>query len=248
MATIILARVGIGNITLIDFDIVEASNLNRQPLCTVSSLGQDKVVAAKNFLLDCNPHVKVSAVKNRVTEESEEELKGHDVILQCVDNFPARVAIHRVARRLGIPVVSMTGQPPYRSHVSTFFPEGPEYEDVMCLPSIGKPLNEKVVKVLNDLRVERAKHADESGAAAGWWKDFVNGKKGWGDEPVGWAITPERAYITATIQAHETLRIVTGRPVLATAPTAVVTDLLNPPNLVRVDVPADGKHWDWREF
>ena len=167
---------------------------------------------------------------------------------QCVDNFSARVAIHRVAKELGIPVVSMTGQPPYKSHVSTFFAEGPDYEEVMQLPSIGKVLDENIQEEFNALKDNRAKNAQAHGASPSWANDFINHNKGWGGEPVGWGITPERAYITATLQAHEALRIITGREVLAPAPKAIITDLSNPPELVKVLEPADSKHWNYLEY
>ena len=248
MAAMILARVGVGYLTLIDFDIVEACNLNRQPLCHVSNLGQKKVLAAKPLLLDCNPFINVSTVDHRVTEESLEELKGHDVILQCVDNIAGRVGLHRAAKKLGIPVVTMTGQPPYRAFVSTFLRASPDFEDVMGFPSAGKPLDADMESRLNHLKFERGKNAAASGATPGWYEDYESGREGLGGEPVGWGITPERSYITATIQAHEALRLVTGRQVLAAAPTAVVIDLLAPPNIVQVKDPPDGKRWDYRQF
>jgi molybdopterin/thiamine biosynthesis adenylyltransferase len=248
MAAAILARVGVGNLTLIDFDVVEACNLNRQPLCYVSNLGQKKVEAAKPILLDCNPFVSVSTVDCRITEKSIRELDGHSVILQCVDNIAGRVGLHRAARKLGIPVVTMTGQPPYRALVSTFLPNGPGYEETMSLPSAGKPLDAQMERRLNDLKFERGKNGAAHGATPGWADDYVRGNAGWGGEPVGWGITPERSYITATIQAHEALRIVTGRPVLAAAPRAIIIDLLTGPNLVQVKDPLDGKDWDYRQF
>lgn len=248
MAAIILARIGVGNLTLIDFDVVEACNLNRQPLCYVSNLGQKKVLAAQALLLDCNPFISISTVDSRVTENSINELDGHDVILQCVDNIAGRVALHRVGKKLSIPVISMTGQPPYRAFISTFFSGGPEYEDLMGFPSAGRPLDSQVERELNSLKFERAKNAAACGATTGWSEDFIKGGVGWGGEPVGWGITPERSYITATIQAHEALRIVTGRPVLAPAPKAVVIDLLDSPNLVQVKGPPDGRRWDYRQF
>lgn len=248
IAAVILARVGVGQITLIDHDVVETSNLNRQPLCTLSTLGEKKVDAAKDFLRDYNPNTEISAVNHCVTVTSHKKLDEHDVIIQCVDNFAGRIAVHRVARELGIPVVSMTGQPPYRSHVSTFFPEGPEYEDVWGLPSLGKPLTGDIIDTLEKLKFERARNADKCQASKGWADDFIAQKKGWGGEKVGWGITPERAYITATLQAHEALRIITYREVLAAAPKAIVTDLLCGPNLVTVGAPSNGEHWDYREF
>lgn len=248
VAALILARVGIGRLTLVDFDTVEASNLNRQPLCTVSTIGQKKVYAAKSILQDCNPHVEIRCVDDRISDTSGSLLQDHDVILQCVDNYPGRVAIHRLASELGIPVVSMTGQPPYRAFVSTFLPEGPDFEDVLGLPSRGLPLTKAVENSLNDLKIERARNAASLGASAGWSDAYIEGLPGWGGEPVGWGITPERAYLTGTLQVHEALRIITGKAVLAAAPKAIIIDLLNPPNIVQIQLPPDGRRWNYREY
>jgi molybdopterin/thiamine biosynthesis adenylyltransferase len=248
LVALILARVGIGHLTLMDFDTIEASNLNRQPLCTVSSLGRKKVEVAREMLLDCNPNIKIAVHDRRITTDSIDALRGHDVILQCVDNFASRVAVHRLGKALAVAVVSMTGQPPYRAFVSTFLPDGPDYEDAMGLPSTGKSLDREMEYRLNNLKFQRAQNAAAYGATPGWCEDYMGGKSGWGDEPVGWGITPERSYITATIQAHEALRIVTGRPILAAAPKAIVIDLLDSPNLVLVREPPDGKRWDYRQF
>jgi molybdopterin/thiamine biosynthesis adenylyltransferase len=248
LAAAILVRMGIGHLTLVDFDTVEASNLNRQPLFGVSDIGRKKVIAASDVLRDYNPRVNIRYVDTRVTEDSNDTLGGHDVVLQCVDNYLARVAVHRVGMALGIPVVSMTGQPPYRAHVSTFMARGPAYEEVFSLPSLGKPLTEKMRKELDRLKWDRARHADQHGATPGWASAFIHRRKGWGGRPVGWGITPERAYITATVQAHEAVRLVTGRRVLAPAPKAIVIDLSHPPRLVTIESPADGKHWDYRKY
>ena len=96
---------------LVDFDVFEASNLNRQPLCNVSTLGQKKVEAGRRILLDANPCIEVRTVDCCVDENSHASLANHDVILQCVDSIAGRVATHRVGRQLGTPVISMTGQP-----------------------------------------------------------------------------------------------------------------------------------------
>ena len=248
LVAMMLARVGVGHLSLIDFDIVEVTNLNRQPLCTVSALGRKKVDAAREILLDSNPCIEIAAQDCRITIESAGVLSGHDVILQCVDNFPGRVAIHRLGHELGIPVVSMTGQPPFRAWVSTFLPDGPPYEEVMQLPSLDRQMTSDVEHELNALKVVRARNADVSGATEGWCEAFIGGLPGWGGDPVGWGITPERAYITGVMQAHEALRLVTGRRVLASAPHAIIIDLSSPPNIVQVRKPANGRTWSYREY
>ena len=248
LAASILARVGIGFLTVIDFDTYEPSNLNRQPLATVSNVGQKKALSAIEVLHEFNPFVTVSAIDCDIAEVSDDKIAGAAVILQCVDNFPARVAIHRLGRRLGIPVVSMTGQPPFKAFVSTFFPDGPDYEEVMGLPSLRRPLTPDVRQQLERLKDERAEHASYCGATPGWKEAYLEAQPGWGGQAVGWGITAERAYITATLQAHEALRVITGREVLGRAPSAILIDLDETSSIVQVRQPQNGKSWRYQEF
>ena len=248
LAAMILARAGVGRLALIDPDVVEASNLNRQPLFTARDVGQRKVDVARDLLLACNPFIDVDSVCHRISQDSAGLLSGFDVVLQCVDNFPGRVCVHRVCADIGVPAVSMTGQPPYRAHVTTFLPDSPSYESIWALPSAGRNLTADILRELEFLKHGRASHADAHGATPGWCRDYCDGARGWGGEPVGWGITPERAYITATIQAHECLRILTGRPLLAEAPKAVIIDLSRAADLVTVESPTDGRQWDYRQY
>ena len=86
-----LAAGGIGNIGIVDFDIVESSNLQRQIIHGASWVGKLKIESAKNRILEINPTCQVDLYKNRLSSENAIQiLKPYDVVVDGTDNFPTR--------------------------------------------------------------------------------------------------------------------------------------------------------------
>ena len=103
----ILARLGVGALTLIDGDMFEESNLNRQLLCTGANLGTAKATAAGRRLAQVNPAVAMRVVNARLTAENADDLlSGTQVAVDCLDNLPDRFVLEAGARRVRIPLVS----------------------------------------------------------------------------------------------------------------------------------------------
>ena len=101
-----LAAAGVGNIGLVDADIVDKSNLQRQVLFGESMVGEPKVEAAKQRLLDLNPGVEVRAHYELLTSGNAMEiLPEYDVIVNGCDNFPTRYLVNDAAVLAGKPVV-----------------------------------------------------------------------------------------------------------------------------------------------
>lgn len=240
----VLARMGVGRITLIDFDTYERSNQNRQPLAFESTRGKPKVLAAAEILLDANPAIEVVPVAMKLGPENARVLlQGHDVIVQCMDQMAYRIVAHWAAKELETPIVTMTGQPPYRAFVSTCLPDGPLYEELFGLN--GVVFRETDISTLLELQAtwkrERARRAAERGADRAWAAAYVAGNSGWG-------ITPERSWITGTLQAHEAIRVLLGYPPRAVAPRAYVVDLQAPDGHVVQLVDSLTGSWDYRDF
>lgn len=106
-AGLYLAAAGIGEITLIDDDIVELSNLQRQIQFSDDDLDKDKSKAMAQTLSARAPHTKITPQQVRLTSENAMTiLKGHDVILDGTDNFATRLGINKASRALNIPLVS----------------------------------------------------------------------------------------------------------------------------------------------
>ena len=102
-----LAGAGVGQLTIIDGDAVDLSNLQRQPLYRSDQIGQGKAVLAAQFVNALNPFVEVVAIETRVDPANAAELLfGHDLILDGTDNFATRLIVSDTAVALGIPLLS----------------------------------------------------------------------------------------------------------------------------------------------
>lgn len=105
-----LGRSGIGGLTLVDLDLVSASNLNRQMVALADNLGVSKVQAAAQMLRAFNPSVELSLRCERACEENIPSLvAGADFVADCIDDVPAKCALIAHCTREGIPIVSSMG-------------------------------------------------------------------------------------------------------------------------------------------
>ncbi|MGV8049350.1 MAG: ThiF family adenylyltransferase [Anaerolineaceae bacterium] len=101
-----LGRLGVGYLRVVDGDVFEESNLNRQLLSSGMNLGRPKVLAAQQRMLAINPQVEVEGLQMFFTEDNALELlQGCDLAVDALDNIPARRLIQRAARESGIPLV-----------------------------------------------------------------------------------------------------------------------------------------------
>ena len=101
-----LARIGVGYLRVVDGDVFEESNLNRQLLSSTMNLGRPKTLAAQQRVMAVNPLVEVDAVQAELTVENARQLLGEcDVAVDCLDNIPARLVLQEAAKEAGIPVV-----------------------------------------------------------------------------------------------------------------------------------------------
>ena len=101
-----LARMGVGRLIVIDGDVFEESNLNRQALATQRNLGQSKAEAARQRVAEVNSAVEVVAHHLRVDEgQMAQLLQGADVLVDALDALPTRLALQRAARALARPLV-----------------------------------------------------------------------------------------------------------------------------------------------
>ena len=101
-----LAAAGVGRIGLVDYDVVDSSNLQRQVIHGTSSIGKLKVESAKAKLLDLNPEIQIDIYNEPYTSENALRIaKDYDIILDGTDNFPTRYLTNDVAVFLGKPNV-----------------------------------------------------------------------------------------------------------------------------------------------
>ena len=104
VTTTYLAAAGVGVIRVVDHDRVELSNLNRQVLHWDEDIGKKKVDSAAEKLKRLNPRVKVEAIEEMITEANISQLvAGFDLIVDAMDNLPARYLLNKVAIERNIP-------------------------------------------------------------------------------------------------------------------------------------------------
>ncbi len=102
-----LAAAGIGRLTIIDHDVVDRSNLQRQPIYREDQVGAEKAKLAAAFAEAINPYVEAVARERRIDAGNAAELlEGHDLVLDGSDNFATRLAVSDACVGLNIPLVS----------------------------------------------------------------------------------------------------------------------------------------------
>ena len=106
-----LTRAGIGQLTLIDADTVNESNINRQLIATVNTVGLNKVEVAKSRILEINPDAKVNVYPIFFDDETvgEIDFSGVDYIIDAIDSVKSKVALIALAKEKGIPIISSMG-------------------------------------------------------------------------------------------------------------------------------------------
>ncbi len=106
-----LARAGIGEFLLVDNDTVSPSNLNRQLLATVDTIGMEKVEAARRRVLSINPEARITCRPLFYGPETAEEidLSGFDYIVDAIDTVSAKLLLIQRAMELGVPIISSMG-------------------------------------------------------------------------------------------------------------------------------------------
>lgn len=102
-----LAAAGVGHITLIDHDLVELTNLQRQIMHAQNKIGQSKVASGKQFLEQLNPTIKIETIQTKATISLLDDLlPSVDIVLDCTDNFVTRHLINASCIKYQKPLVS----------------------------------------------------------------------------------------------------------------------------------------------
>lgn len=106
-ALLYLAAAGVGRIAVIDSDVVDLTNLQRQIAHRTSDVGRNKAVSAAEAALEINPTVEVVPIAERLTADNALDLlSGYEVVLDCTDNFSTRYVVNDASVILGTPLVT----------------------------------------------------------------------------------------------------------------------------------------------
>lgn len=144
-AALFLGSAGVGQITLVDDDVVDLTNLQRQIAHTTARVGQPKVTSAAAAVHAINPEVKITCVPTRVGPEQLDALVAQSsVVLDCTDNYATRHAINAACVRQGKPLVvgaairfdgQITVVDPRMADAPCYaciFPPDADFEEVQC--------------------------------------------------------------------------------------------------------------------
>lgn len=126
----LLGRIGIGRLTVVDCDVFDETNLNRQAFCTRDWVGQPKALAVQAQLKSINPAVEVHAHIVRLDSANGPEiLTGSQVIVDALDNVKDRLTLEALAKTLGVPFVhgALAG---FEGQLMTVFPEDPGLKQI----------------------------------------------------------------------------------------------------------------------
>lgn len=130
-----LAAAGIGNLGIVDFDVVDQSNLHRQIIHSQSWVGKPKIASAKQRILEINPHCQVDLYETRLSADNALDIfKSYDVVVDGTDNFPTRYLVNDACVLLDKPnvygsIFRFEGQ------ATVFnYQDGPNYRDLYPEP------------------------------------------------------------------------------------------------------------------
>ena len=202
-----LARMGIGELILVDEDSFDLSNLNRQTFSSLNEIGHTKSEVAERKVKSINSYVKVTSYNEHVDEKNVDEIIGDsDIVIDALDNVLTRVIVSRKAKEKRIPFIhgaihGTLGQ------ITTFLPNSDKtYEEMFSLQSAGKELTCETIEYLNNVT---------SGV------------------PPAIGPTPN---LVGCIQAMEAFKILTGVGRVTVAPKMLSFDLLNLSSFVIDDI------------
>lgn len=138
-----MARIGIGHITVIDGDVFNVSNLNRQILSTETNIGQYKVNSAKERMTIVNSEINMSYIDEYLNEDNAQRLlEGHDLVMDALDSITTRFLLQEACHALGIPFVhgAIAG---WYGQVSVVFP-GDKTLDLIYASRQGEGVEKKI--------------------------------------------------------------------------------------------------------
>ena len=132
-----LTAAGVGNIHICDYDTIDLTNLNRQIIHDYKKIGQKKVDSAFSSLSALNPHVTINRIYEKITKSNAEKLiNKSDLIIDCLDNFDARLVLNSISVKRKIPMIH-AGVSELQGQIS--FLQPPETACLACfMPRIKK--------------------------------------------------------------------------------------------------------------
>ncbi len=147
-----LARMGVGQLNLVDKDYFDVSNLNRQTLSSLKEVGLSKSEVGKDKVRLMNPYTKVNCFNEEVTEKNISKIVNDcDIVIDALDNLLTRIIVSRYCKQNEITFIhgAIHGT---QGQLTVFLPENDiDYETMFSLPSKDKPLDKNTIAEINKL-------------------------------------------------------------------------------------------------
>ena len=143
----ILARAGIGNITIVDSDTIDRTNINRQLLALNSTIGKNKTDVLENRLLDINPNLKIKKITSFINPEDVKELLNYNYncVVDCIDTIKPKIEFLLQSKKKKIKVISCMGAGGVLDHTKIKSADISKSRDCMLAKKIRKELRKKGV-------------------------------------------------------------------------------------------------------
>lgn len=166
-----IARAGVGNLTIVDFDDVDITNINRQLPALHSTVGEYKVEVMKERILDINPNINIKAIRNVYNKDTSEEIlcEDYDYVVDAIDMVTSKIHLIETCKSKGLEIISSMGMgnklDPTKIVVTDI------HKTSMC------PLAKVMRKELKDRRIKKLKVVYSTEKPSDLKKKILNGKK-----------------------------------------------------------------------
>ena len=166
-----IARAGVGNLTIVDFDDVDITNINRQLPALHSTVGRYKVDVMKERILDINPNINIKAIREVYNKDTSESIlsEDYDYVVDAIDMVTSKIHLIETCKNKGIEIISSMGMgnklDPTKIEVTDI------HKTTIC------PLARVMRKELKDRRIKKLKVVYSTEQPKELKKKILNGKK-----------------------------------------------------------------------
>jgi molybdopterin-synthase adenylyltransferase len=191
-----LARMGVGKLRIVDKDVFDLSNINRQLMSNMKNVGRPKTEVTEYEIRSINPFLEVKSFNEEMNHKNVSKIiNGSDLVVDALDNLLSRILVSRCAEKLDIPFIhgAIHGT---MGQITVFTKETPTYEELFKLPSSGNKLTDKMVAKVNKL-----------------------------DQEVPPVLGPV-PNIVGCLQAFEVFKLISGKGRVILAPRVLICDLI----------------------
>ncbi|WP_296647297.1 tRNA threonylcarbamoyladenosine dehydratase [Romboutsia sp. 13368] len=166
-----IARAGVGNLTIVDFDDVDITNINRQLPALHSTVGKYKVEVMKERILDINPNINIKAIKEVYNKDTSDSIlnEKYDYVVDAIDMVTSKIHLIETCKNKGMDIISSMGMgnklDPTKIEVTDI------HKTTIC------PLARVMRKELKDRKIKKLKVVYSTEQPAELKKKVLNGKK-----------------------------------------------------------------------